>query len=90
MEELEVTWERAVTVWWCVAWRSALFGFLGALAIGLVITFFGGALHLDPRFIHRLLRLVGIVAGAGAAVWSVKHVLAKKFRDFRIVLAPLD
>jgi len=28
--------------------------------------------------------------GAGAAVWSVKHVLAKKFKDFRIVLRPLD
>ncbi|MGC9966702.1 MAG: hypothetical protein ABSE08_14960 [Syntrophobacteraceae bacterium] len=90
MEELEVTWERALTVWWSVAWRSGLFGFLAALAIGLVITFFGGALHLNPQFIQRLLRLVGIVVGAGAAVWSVKHVLAKKFKDFRIVLRPLD
>ena len=90
MEELEVTWERAVTVWWSVTWRSAVIGTLAALITGLGIGFFGGLLNLNQLFVSRLLRLAGVVCGISAAIWAVKHVLAKKFRDFRIVLLPLD
>ena len=90
MEELEVTWERALTVWWSLAWRSALIGFLVALVIGVAVGLLGRVLHLDPRFVSRLLRLTGIICGVAAAIWAMKHVLAKKFKDFRIVLLPVD
>ncbi|MFZ0928425.1 MAG: hypothetical protein WAN11_07480 [Syntrophobacteraceae bacterium] len=90
MGDLEVSWERAVTVWWSIAWRSAVLGFLTALAIGFVIGFLGRALHLDPRFMHRLSLLAGIATGVTVGIWVVKQVLAKRFKDFRIVLLPLD
>jgi membrane glycosyltransferase len=90
MEELKVTWEKALTVWWSVAWRTVLFGFLAGLALGFVIGFFGGILHLDPRFLSRLSILAGIVTSVVVGIWAVKHILARRFKDFRIVLLPLD
>jgi hypothetical protein len=90
MEELEVTWERALTVWWSIAWRSGLFGFLAAFGIGIVIGFFGALLHFKPLFLHRLSFLTGILTGASVGIWAVKRVLAKKFAEFRIVLAAQD
>jgi hypothetical protein len=34
--------------------------------------------------------LAGIAAGVTVGIWVVKQVLAKRFKDFRIVLLPLD
>ncbi len=90
MEELEVGWERAAIVWWSIAWRTALLGFLAALALGFLIGFLGSALHLNTRFTYRLSLLTGIAAGAAVGILVVKQVLAKRFKDFRIALLPLD
>jgi membrane glycosyltransferase len=90
MEELEVTWEKALTVWWSVAWRTVLFGFLAGLALGFVTGLFGKILHLDPRFLSRLSILASILASVVIGIWVVKHILARRFKDFRIVLLPLD
>lgn len=90
MEELEVTWEKALTVWWSVAWRTVLFGFLAGLALGFATGLFGKILHLDPRFLSRLSILASILASVVIGIWVVKHILARRFEDFRIVLLPLD
>ncbi|HYA39769.1 MAG TPA: hypothetical protein VEF34_00570 [Syntrophobacteraceae bacterium] len=90
MEEFRVTWERALTVWWSIAWRSTLFGFLAAFAIGFAIAFFGAILHFNERFLQRLSILAGILTGSAVGIWAVKRVLAKRFTEFRIVLLPPD
>jgi high-affinity Fe2+/Pb2+ permease len=90
MEGLEVTWERALTVWWSVTWRSALLGLAAGFGIGIAIAVFGGMLNLNPRFVSRLVRLAGVISGLSSAIWALKHVLVMKFRDFKIVLLPLD
>ena len=61
-----------------------------SIALGFVIGFIGGILHFDPRFLSRLSILAGIVTSVVVGIWAVKHVLAGRFKDFRIVLLPLD
>jgi len=90
MEELKVTWEKALTVWWSVAWRTVLFGFLAGLTLGFVIGFFGAMLHLNRDFLSRLSILTGILTSVVVGIWAVKKILTRRFRDFRIVLLPLD
>lgn len=90
MDELKVTWERAVAVWWSITWRSTLLVFAAALGTGFLIGLFGAMLHLDKGFLHRLSLLAGVVGGAAIGIWVVKRVLTKRFSDFRIVLKSLE
>ena len=46
--ELEVTWGRALRVWWAVAWRCLLFGGLAGGAVGCVIGFIVGFIGGSP------------------------------------------
>ncbi len=90
MEELKVTWEKALTVWWSVAWRIVLFGFLAGLALGFAIGVFGAMLHLNRGFLSRLSILTSFLTSAVVGIWAIKNSLTKRFKDFRIVLLPLD
>jgi hypothetical protein len=90
MEELKATWEKALTVWWSVAWRTVLFGFLAGLPLGFAIGFFGAMLHLNRGFLSRLSILTSFLTSAVVGIWAIKNSLTKRFKDFRIVLLPLD
>lgn len=85
MQEVELTAQRLLSIWWLIVWRSAvggaLLGFVvGALA-GIVV---GVAGHAE----------MGKLAGAyaGLIVWPfwslliVHMALRKRYRDFRVVL----
>lgn len=86
METLEVTWTRALKVWWSLAWRTLLFSFLAGLVLGLLIGGIGGLAGAGDAVIRGWSSVLGFVAGIGVAIWVVRNVLQKTFRDFRIVL----
>jgi hypothetical protein len=86
MKELEVTWNRALTVWWSLAWRGLLFGFLAGLLAGFIIGFFGRLLGIDRGLVNSLSKLAGIVVSIPVGMWVVRVVLRKKFSEFRITL----
>jgi ABC-type antimicrobial peptide transport system permease subunit len=82
MQEVELTWGRAIKVWWSLAWRGLLFGGLAGFVAGMIVGVLGG----EP--IHG--SLAGFVMGIPIGMWVVKIILAKSFSDFRLALIPID
>jgi len=96
MSEMDVTFGRALRIWWAFTWRAVLFSFvLGAAAgaiIGIVIPIVGPQLGLqDPNgTIQGVAQIVGGLLGIAMSIWAVKLSLSKRdFGGFRVVLVPL-
>lgn len=85
---LEVTWGRAVRVWWSLMWRALLFGGIGGGGVGFVIGFFMGAAGASLASITAVTAWAGLLVGIPVGMWVVRHVLRKTWSDFRIVLLP--
>lgn len=88
MDELEVTWGRAASVWWLLIWRGwlggVLIGGLIGFAIAVVVALSGAQVgHRDS-----LAALLGLWAGLAWWLVAVRMALLKQYRDFRIVLVP--
>ena len=81
MQEVELSWERAIKVWWSLVWRSLLFGGLAGGVAGFIVGILGFP-HLGG--------LAGLVVGIPVGMWVVKLVLAKSFSDFRLALVALE
>ena len=87
--ELEITWNRAVRVWWSYLWRN-LVGVVLAMIIGMilggVLGFVMGAIGVPVSVIRLLVAPLGFVLGLGISVIPIKMILGKDFGDFRLVL----
>lgn len=87
--ELEITWKRAIRVWWSYLWRNLLAivaavivgGMFGAL-MGFALGFVG--VSIDS--IQKLAAPVGMFIGLVISIVPVKMILGKDFGEFRLVL----
>lgn len=86
MSEVEVTWGRVFKVWWSLAWRGILFGFLAGAGAGFVVGFLGAMGGMIRENISMYSMLAGGAVGVPIGLWVVKTVLGKKFSDFRLAL----
>lgn len=83
---VEVTWKRALKVWWSLMWRGLLFGFLAGAALGMltgVILAMAGATSETVMLVGRI---EGVMVGVLVGIAVTKHVLGKRFSEFRIAL----
>jgi hypothetical protein len=85
MQELEPTWQHALSVWWLLVWRSLVGGLLFGGLIGF-IGFFGGMMHMPMDTITRV--ILGGVVGALWGIFVVRMALRKQYGKFRIALVP--
>ena len=87
--ELEVTWNRAIRVWWAYAWRN-LIGVLISMIAGLIIGFMvGGIMRMmgfPPLATQIVIGILSGLCGLAISVVPMKLILGKEFRDFRLVL----
>jgi len=84
---LEVTWARALKIWWSYAWRCLLFSLAAAFALGFVgglLLALVGLAELGPI----VGRVLGNLAGIMVSIIVLKVVLQKRFQDFTIKLVP--
>ena len=84
MEELEVTWLRAATVWWAFIWRSLLIGFGIGFVAAVVATITG--YDAQGLWVSGLIYCTLIPIG----IWLFKYILTKQFNGFRIALVPIS
>jgi hypothetical protein len=96
MDNLEITWERAIGIWWLIIWRMILgsivlgiiFGFVAGFMIGLI----GTALGLPHDSVASFNRFVVILVGSLTnIVWGitvVRMALRKQYTGFRLALVP--
>jgi len=87
--ELEVTWGRAIRVWWAYLWRSLLVGILGMIAGGIVGGIVGlilGVIGVPINVIKIVCGTVGVLIGLPISIIPMKMVLGKDFGEFKLVL----
>src|SRR5208337_2224253 len=81
---LELTFRRALCIWWAYFWRHMLYGGVAVLIVG----FLEGLAGLGGR--HLLLSLSAVLVMAAVSMCVLGVVLHKQFRHFsiRIVASP--
>src|SRR4030095_8632499 len=87
--ELEITWSRAVRVWWSYVWRNLIaivVSMLVGMVIGAVIGFILGAMGVPVRVIQIVLAPIAFVMGMAISIVPMKMILGKDFGEFRLVL----
>lgn len=87
--ELEVTWGRAIRVWWAYVWRNVLAAiaamFIGAIVGGLLGLILG-MLGVPTETIRIITMPIGLILGLVISVFPIKMILGKDFGEFRLVL----
>ena len=87
--ELEITWERAVRVWWSYLWRAILMTLVAMVIAGLmgaILSAFMGAMGMTASAIQAVVFMLGAVIGLGVSIVPMKLILGKDFGQYRLVL----
>jgi ABC-type glycerol-3-phosphate transport system permease component len=87
--ELEITWNRAVRVWWSYLWRN-LIAIVVATIIGMIVCAVIGFILETMGFSVRTIQIIvapsGFVIGLAISIVPLKMILGKDFGEFRLVL----
>ena len=87
--ELEVTWGRALRVWWAFFWRNLVgivIAVLLSAVIGALLNVVLSAAGVAPETVSRVAMPFGVMLGIAASVVPIKLILGRGFGDFRLVL----
>jgi len=87
--ELEITWKRAIKVWWSYLWRNLLTIIVGIIIgaiIGGILGFALGAFGLSKETIQTVVTPIGFIIGFAISIVPMKLILGKDFGEFRLVL----
>lgn len=87
--ELEVTWKRAVRVWWSYIWRNVvavILGLIVALIVGLILGLIMGLMGSSEQMITYVSNAFGLMIGLAISIIPIKLILNKSFGEFRLVL----
>lgn len=86
MQELKMTWERVARVWWLIAWRGLLGGWILAVVLAFLIGEAGGHLGFDFSTVAAIATTLSSLAGLTWGLLVVKMALKKNYSDFRLAL----
>lgn len=91
--ELEVTWTRAIRIWWAYLWRSMVAIFcsmiIGAI-VGGMIGVIMGIIGASQDSIVLLVSPISLMIGLAVSIVPIKMILGKDFGEFRLVLIQQD
>jgi hypothetical protein len=86
MHEVEMTPERLMRVWWLLAWRGLLGGWIIAVTLAFLIGEAGGRLGIDFPMVAAIATALSWLAGLTWGFFVVKMALKKNYQDFRLAL----
>ena len=96
MQELELTWERLLAMWWLFMWRGGIGGFLIGSVLGFIVGAITGVVyvsvagHADVPAIQKAARIAALIvslpSGLLWGVYVLRMMLKKQYRGFRIAL----
>jgi hypothetical protein len=86
MQELEITWERVVRVWWLLVWRGLVGGWLIAIVLAYILGFAGAALGLDLPTTSAFVTGVSALAGLAWGLVVTRMALKKSYQEFHLTL----
>lgn len=79
-EALEITWRRALSVWWLLVWRTAAMAAVVGIIVSMAWSIFAAPNDFTPAVAAALAMPLGLVA--------VRMALGKPYRGFRLVAVP--
>ena len=83
--EVEATWNRALKVWWSLAWRAGLYLFLITFFLGFMVGISGGTWTPTHNAVTQV--VVGTPVGIWVIWWVMRNVI---YSDFRIAFVAVD
>jgi ABC-type uncharacterized transport system permease subunit len=86
VEFVEVTWLRAVKVWWSLLWRTVLFVFLASAVIGFILGMIMGLFKAEPQAIITTSIIIGYIVSILIGIAVTRIVLKKEYSDFKLAL----
>ena len=86
MQEREITWKRVASVWWLIAWRGLLGGWILAVVLAFLIGEAGGRLGLDFPTVAAVATALSWLAGLAWGLLVVQMALKKNYKEFRLAL----
>ena len=87
-QELEVTWEHAVSVWWLITWRAVAGGLLIGAGLGALVGLIGAMLGTPPIGGTWASHLISLIVGMAWMIVCVRWALQKRYAGFRIAVLP--
>jgi hypothetical protein len=84
--ELEVTWKRAIMVWWAYLWRTIVCMFLISLGAAVPIIVIGVSMGVPPDDAMAVISPAVDISAWIAPIVAVKSILNKSIGDFKLVL----
>ncbi len=88
MQELEITWQRVIRIWWAWLWRALVLSVVAGGVLGFAIGFVGAILGF--RDIAPLTTLVGLTVGVVAGIAMLVVALKKSYPGFRVAFIADD
>jgi hypothetical protein len=85
-QELEVTWEHAVSVWWLIIWRAIAGGMVIGAVLGAVVGVIGAILDTPLIGGTWISQLISLAVGMAWMIVCVRWALQKSYAGFRIAL----
>ena len=85
--ELEVTWQRALRVWWSYTWRTLVFSILLGIVLGATAGIALGAMG-KAHLARRAGETLGQLGTIPVSLLVMRMVLRKQFKEFSIRLVP--
>jgi len=86
MQELEPDWRRTASVWWLIAWRTFLGGWIMALIIGFVAGEIGARLGLAFQPVALFATVLAWLAALAWGFVVLRMALKKHYKEFRLAL----
>ena len=88
MQELEPTWQRALSVWWLLAWRGTVGAVLLMALVGAVFGFVDGVTGVSMASLRDVIVTLAVLVSLVWAILVVRMALRKQYGKFRIALVP--
>jgi nitrate reductase gamma subunit len=99
--ELEITWKRAIRVYWAWLWRWVItfvialailitFGFVIGFIVGFIMSKFGFQAETIQSVSTTIGTIFGLVGALIAPIFPLKRILGRNFGEFRLVLLAKD
>jgi hypothetical protein len=91
--ELEITWKRAVAVWWAYLWRNLIVIAIAMIIGGIIGGMLGYIMEMLGASVETIRSIsipLGAIIGLAISIIPVKMILGKDFGEFRLVLVKKD
>ena len=73
---MNISWGKALSVWWSIAWRGTIYGALGGFVLGFIGGFMAALMHA-PEKAQFYGMIGGYIAAIPASMLAVKQAITK-------------